>query len=31
VLLVTGVLAGIYPAWLAARAPIALTLRTEAT
>jgi putative ABC transport system permease protein len=31
VLLVTGILAGIYPAWLAARAPIALTLRTEAT
>lgn len=31
VLIVTGVLAGIYPAWLAARAPIALTLRTEAT
>lgn len=31
VLFVTGILAGIYPAWLAARAPIALTLRTEAT
>ena len=31
VLLVTGVLAGVYPALLAARAPIAATLRTEAT
>jgi putative ABC transport system permease protein len=31
VLLVTGSLAGIYPAWLAARAPIAATLRAEAT
>jgi putative ABC transport system permease protein len=31
VLLVTGSLAGLYPAWLAARAPIAATLRTEAT
>ena len=31
VLLVTGVLAGLYPAWLAARAPIAATLRAEAT
>jgi putative ABC transport system permease protein len=31
VLLVTGVLAGGYPAWLAARAPIAATLRAEAT
>jgi putative ABC transport system permease protein len=31
VLLVTGVLSGVYPAFLAARAPIAATLRTEAT
>jgi putative ABC transport system permease protein len=31
VLLVTGMLAGLYPAWLAARAPIAATLRAEAT
>jgi putative ABC transport system permease protein len=31
VLLVTGSLAGAYPAWLAARAPIAATLRSEAT
>jgi putative ABC transport system permease protein len=30
-LLVTGALAGLYPAWLAARAPIAPTLRAEAT
>lgn len=31
VLGLAGVLSGIYPAWLAARAPIAATLRTEAT
>jgi putative ABC transport system permease protein len=31
VLCATGVLAGLWPAWLAARAPIALTLRAEAT
>lgn len=31
VLLLTGSLAGVYPAWLAARAPIAATLRAEAT
>lgn len=31
VLLVTGSLAGLYPAWLASRAPIATTLRSEAT
>jgi putative ABC transport system permease protein len=31
VILVTGSLAGLYPAWLAARAPIAATLRSEAT
>jgi len=31
VLLVTGIVAGAYPAWLAAKAPIAETLRTEAT
>jgi len=31
VLLLTGSLAGLYPAWLAARAPIAPTLRSEAT
>jgi putative ABC transport system permease protein len=31
VLFVTGSLAGLYPAWLAARAPIARTLREEAT
>jgi putative ABC transport system permease protein len=31
VLLVSGTLAGAYPAWLAANAPIAATLRTEAT
>jgi putative ABC transport system permease protein len=30
-LLVTGSVAGLYPAWLAARAPIAATLRAEAT
>jgi putative ABC transport system permease protein len=30
-LLLTGALAGLYPAWLAARAPIAATLRAEAT
>lgn len=30
VLLVSGTLAGVYPAWLAASAPIAATLRTEA-
>ena len=30
VLLLTGSLAGLYPAWLAARAPIAATLRSEA-
>jgi putative ABC transport system permease protein len=30
VVLVTGGLAGLYPAWLAARAPIAATLRSEA-
>jgi putative ABC transport system permease protein len=30
-LFVTGALAGLYPAWLAARAPIAATLRSEAT
>ena len=30
-LLVTGSLAGLYPAWLASRAPIAATLRAEAT
>jgi putative ABC transport system permease protein len=30
VLLVTGSLAGLYPAWLASRAPIAATLRAEA-
>lgn len=30
VLLVTGTVAGLYPAWLAARAPIAATLREEA-
>ena len=30
-LLATGSLAGLYPAWLAARAPIAATLRAEAT
>ena len=29
--LTAGVLAGLYPAWLAARAPIAATLRAEAT
>jgi putative ABC transport system permease protein len=31
VLFFTGSLAGLYPAWLAARAPIAATLRAEAT
>jgi putative ABC transport system permease protein len=31
ILLLTGSLAGLYPAWLAARAPIAATLRSEAT
>jgi putative ABC transport system permease protein len=31
VLVATGSLAGLYPAWLAARAPIAATLRSEAT
>jgi putative ABC transport system permease protein len=31
VLLLSGSLAGLYPAWLAARAPIAATLRAEAT
>jgi putative ABC transport system permease protein len=31
VLVLTGCLAGLYPAWLAARAPIAATLRAEAT
>ncbi len=31
VLLITGSLAGLYPAWLASRAPIAATLRAEAT
>jgi putative ABC transport system permease protein len=31
VLLLTGALAGLYPAWLASRAPIAATLRAEAT
>jgi putative ABC transport system permease protein len=31
VLLLTGSLAGLYPAWLAARTPIARTLREEAT
>jgi putative ABC transport system permease protein len=31
VLVLTGSLAGIYPAWLAARAPIAATLRADAT
>jgi putative ABC transport system permease protein len=31
VLLAAGCLAGLYPAWLAARAPIAATLRSEAT
>ena len=31
VLLTTGTLAGLYPAWLASRAPIAATLRAEAT
>ena len=31
VLLATGTIAGLYPAWLAARAPIAATLRAEAT
>jgi putative ABC transport system permease protein len=31
VLLATGAFAGIWPAWLAARAPIAATLRAEAT
>ncbi len=31
VLLATGSLAGLYPAWLASRAPIAATLHAEAT
>ena len=31
VLMVTGSLSGLYPAWLASRAPIAATLRAEAT
>jgi putative ABC transport system permease protein len=31
VLLIAGTLAGVYPAWLAARAPVAATLRSEAT
>jgi putative ABC transport system permease protein len=31
VLFLTGTLAGLYPAWLASRAPIAATLRAEAT
>jgi putative ABC transport system permease protein len=31
VLFMTGSIAGLYPAWLAARAPIAATLRAEAT
>lgn len=31
VLLLTGSLAGLYPAWLASRAPVAATLRAEAT
>ena len=31
VLLATGSIAGLYPAWLASRAPIAATLRAEAT
>jgi ABC-type lipoprotein release transport system permease subunit len=31
VLLSTGILSGVYPALLAARAPMAVTLRTEAT
>jgi len=31
VLVLTGALAGLYPAWLAARTPIAATLRAEAT
>jgi putative ABC transport system permease protein len=31
ILLITGGLAGFYPAWLAARLPIAATLRAEAT
>jgi putative ABC transport system permease protein len=31
VLLITGSLAGLYPAWLASRTPIAATLRAEAT
>jgi putative ABC transport system permease protein len=31
VLLSAGCLAGLYPAWVAARAPIAATLRSEAT
>ncbi|MGH7510167.1 MAG: ABC transporter permease [Gemmatimonadales bacterium] len=31
VLLLTGSLAGLYPAWLASRAPVAATLRSEAT
>jgi putative ABC transport system permease protein len=31
VVLSAGCLAGLYPAWIAARAPIAATLRSEAT
>ncbi|HJR16967.1 MAG TPA: FtsX-like permease family protein [Gemmatimonadales bacterium] len=31
VVLLAGLLAGVYPAWLASRAPIAATLRSEAT
>jgi putative ABC transport system permease protein len=31
VLLLTGTLAALYPAWLAAKAPVAATLRAEAT
>jgi ABC-type lipoprotein release transport system permease subunit len=31
VTLLTGALAGLYPAWLASRAPIAPTLHSEAT
>jgi len=31
VLFLTGTLAGLYPAWLASRAPVAATLRAEAT
>jgi len=31
VLALTGIVAGAYPAWIASRAPIAVTLRTETT